>query len=391
MKKGKILVIRWGQVRIHEYFLANLLHEKGYEVDFAVYTPSYAYKNEHIISLFEKIKDNFRVYEFKESYFKKQLIRTNTLLNKIFNKSYLPFFIGYLLPSQLRKKINPDDYLFVIPVEQTSLYWTTQAWRIQEKLIYYSLEIQKKGDDDISINFEAIIRKELEAIHAGIYALIIQDKFRAESLVSEEVQNFKFKIAYLPVFVEGDAYTKRNNYFHIKFGIQQEKKILLYFGEVYTERKLPQLISAFKAFKNKDYVLVFHGSKLLNDLIGVNDNIFVSQDFLPFDQINAIISSAHMGIAFYDNKKLNSRFTAFSSEKITRYLQCGIPFVAFNNESYQALNAISECAYLIKDFTELETAIVSIDEQYDLFSSNAFNAYKFFSKDSALNSLNAVL
>ena len=384
MKKRKILIVRWGQIRIHDYYLANLLTLVDCDVEFAFYTPSYAYRDKHIVDLLAQVKEKYTCHEFFETFFKKQFIRLNTLLERLFKKSFPSLSSGFLLPRALRKTINLAHYDYIIPIEQHALYWIAHADKtILPKTLYYSLEIQKIRDSDVGMTLKPVLLEEKKWVHSGLLGLIIQDKFRAEALLECKVEEAKLKTLYLPVFVPGMPSLSKSNFLSDKLNLRNDKKIILYFGEVYEERKLPELTEAFNDVKAQDYVLVFHGSKHYKNIIKpVPNKVIISEAFVPFEQINQVIASAHIGLAFYDNHKLNTRYTAFSSEKITRYLQCGVPFIAFKNETFSALNDLAECAYLIDDFSELETALSTIEKAYDFYSKNALKAFTFFSMDS---------
>ena len=65
------------------------------------------------------------------------------------------------------------------------------------------------------------------------------------------------------------------------------------------------------------------------------DRVVFSFDFVPEDKIIDVISSATIGLALYPNTSSNDRLAAFSSVKVAYYLQCGVPVIAFDSESFR--------------------------------------------------------
>ena len=100
-----------------------------------------------------------------------------------------------------------------------------------------------------------------------------------------------------------------------------------------------------------------------------------SLKYLQPDELDDMVASADVGIALYDNDKLNTRFTAYSSEKIVTYLRCGVPFIGFDNESYRDLKQRYDCCALIGNIDELVDAAASRLRNREHHSKEARRAY----------------
>ena len=72
---------------------------------------------------------------------------------------------------------------------------------------------------------------------------------------------------------------------------------------------------------------------------------------------------------------LNEQLTAFSSEKMALYMQCGVPFVAFNYPGYKRLADEDKCGVVIESSKELPKAIREILGARDEFAKNAYEAF----------------
>ena len=202
------------------------------------------------------------------------------------------------------------------------------------------------------------------------------------------------ELGILPVNIDGKKQLRRSGFFEKRLGLDPKKRVALYFGSVYgDERKIDSLCREFEKSVFPDRVLVLHGSHEFRQMLPKDTlNIRVSEQLVPMDSLDEVVSSCDIGIALYDQRFANTRLTAFASEKITRYLQCGKPFVAFRNESTESLRNLSCCCELITDITELNDAITRIMSDYDSYAQEAWRAYdEFFDQDALVPPLKKFL
>ena len=95
-----------------------------------------------------------------------------------------------------------------------------------------------------------------------------------------------------------------------------------------------------------------------------------------------MISSADIGLAFYSPEIDNDRLTAFSSEKMAWYMQCGVPFIAFDYPGYRRLAQEDGCGAVIRTMSELPGAISQILARHETFRRNSFRAFsKYYDFD----------
>jgi glycosyltransferase involved in cell wall biosynthesis len=167
---------------------------------------------------------------------------------------------------------------------------------------------------------------------------------------------------------------ERSQYLHQLFNIEPSTKILLYFGAVFQERKIDELVETFENSCDNNFELVIHGPGDFSHL-DKSKKIKLSNQLLDYDDLHLIINSASIGLALYDNGWPNTRLTAFASEKIARYLQAGVPFIAFENESYINLQNQFLCCELIERMDELSRAMNKIMSNYESYREFAYQAY----------------
>ena len=371
----KIAILHWGELTINAYYLAYALHQHNISIDFYLYSPRQAYKRSYLRNLRDRVKSEFCVTEFKSSIVEAGLIKCSALFNNNEN-SQADRCLNPYLASKTRKIIRTKKYEYIITTGQTSLYWLYKTDQdALKKTIHYSLEIQKVTDPHfITPAFAKILEWEARLLKK-VMGLIVQDVFRAEALLNCKIDNSKLLFFFIPVSILSKNASDKNYYLHTQLNISPQKKVLLYFGAVYTERFLEQISETFENQLDDSWVLVYHGPDKFSEKIAKYNKTKISSAGIEYENLHLIMRSATIGLAFYDNSWPNTRLTAFSSEKIARYLEVGVPFIAFENESYLKLKNEFNCCMLLNDIADLSNAIRVIMNDYESYQANSFKAF----------------
>ena len=279
-----------------------------------------------------------------------------------------------------KKIINESDYLCFIGVEKKGLIWAgilSQLYRCP--LVYYSLELYI--EDHPEIDQYCYLREAEKKYHRLCGATIIQDKPRAQVLLKyNEIESTN--LIFLPISVRGDITEKKSSFFHHKYKINEAKKLLLYFGLIEEQRFSTDLVRIANHLDD-DIMLVFHGYgnqaylKYLQSIADMNRVTF-SLDFVAEAEIEDVISTATIGLALYATTNANDRLAAFSSVKVAYYMQCAVPIVAFNSESFRELMNTHKCGELIDSINEIPQKVTKILSDYDSYKKQAFMAFKQF-------------
>lgn len=224
---------------------------------------------------------------------------------------------------------------------------------------------------------------EIEAIKKSIF-YITQDNLHGK-FINEEILKKDHQYKTLPNSEGEDIFTRKNTYFHENFDLQPDAKILLHSGG-FGPWFLSAEVSAISSSLSNDFRLVFHAShdvrysNYYKDYIKSkkrDDTSMLSLDPQPLDNLHLLVSSAYIGIAWYNLSLLGYRaeLMGLASGKIGSYLRCGIPVVAQNISSLSYLGDY-ECGILVEDIQDIPDAVDSISKRYDFYRSNAFNCYK---------------
>lgn len=377
--RSRVLIVRWGDIRVHDLNLAKVL-SKHHEVEFAVATPHYGYRGAGGRSVIDEVSSKFKVREWRASALERQSSRLSRVLGWV--GLQLPILlVGITFPGRLARHISEKAYDIILPVEQHSLYC---AWRAAlksrqslSKIIYYSLEVQTLGDDDVNSHLRRMLIEERRIVHE-IGGILIQDMNRLKVL-GDDLPTAIPQVYLLPLFSDRPVVAQRSVVLRETFGIDPRKRILLYFGAFYAERMIDAIVQKFCEADRKNVVLVLHNPQMTRGDAArfrqMSPNVFPSTRFLSEDELDCLVSSADLGIALYDNDKPNTRFTAFSSEKIVTYLRCGVPFIAFDNESYRELRSRHDCCVLIASVDHLGKAMDTLLSQPEHYAREAQLAY----------------
>jgi glycosyltransferase involved in cell wall biosynthesis len=115
----------------------------------------------------------------------------------------------------------------------------------------------------------------------------------------------------------------------------------------------------------------------IKDIIEASDpsRVYLSLDPVPYDQLNLVFTSAHIGLAFYHPKDLNYQNLAYASGKLAFYLCAGLPVIVNDLPDLAKLVTDHRCGVVVREAGEIGTAISTIFRNYDEYSANARNCF----------------
>jgi len=218
------------------------------------------------------------------------------------NKDLLP--LPYWLIQSSAKIIKSKKYKYLIGVEKKGLSWA--GWHGVEfniPFIYHSLELYTYRHPDLYQIPKGVRTKITEEyFHRKSAATIIQDPERGQILLQDNGLK-ETQLLYLPVSVLDDPDKNRNHdtYLHEKFHLPKDQILILQFGLFYDRRYTVELVTIAQSFP-ENWTLVLHGYGLSNEYINrikemnKGNNVILSLELVPPDQIPRIINSAHIGL-----------------------------------------------------------------------------------------------
>jgi hypothetical protein len=225
-------------------------------------------------------------------------------------------------------------------------------------------------------------RLELKGILNSKF-IITHDKIHAD-YIKENVGIKKLEYETIPNGTIGEGKINRSKFLHKSINLNKSQKILLHsggFGPWFES----QILAKESTKLNHDYVLVFHLSHNISKedyyveyqkIAGLDEKVFFSFQPVPSDILDELVSSAHIGIAWYSIKVLGFRAEklGLGSGKIGNYLKCGLPVIVPEFESLDYVKKY-DCGIQISNISEVSDAVDKIEKNYSYYSENAIKCY----------------
>ncbi len=369
--------------QVHTANCAYGLAKAGYSVDIFLYEtrPVYdfrALQNAASIRLHDlsEKKHNFLILRWKRWVLKIREVYLWWRGDKV--RSVLPSKVL----SQTASLLKDKKYHCFIGVEKKGLVWAGyMATHRGIPFIYYSLELYTWGHPFVNSSFRNRRLKLLEQkFHRLSCATLVQDARRAEVLLRDNGLS-DTAVVHLPISLVGPVYEKSNGYLQQRLALGDEMVLILQFGQIGAERLSFSLAQEAQRFP-EDWRLVMHsfGYASQDDIDGIshingNKRVLLSLEHVPDKRLQEMIHSAHIGLVLYKDTTDNDKLTAFSSEKLALYLQCGLPIIAFNYPGYEFVEEL-QCGVLIEHTGELEQAVRIILNRYDSYRDKAYRCFQ---------------
>ncbi|MEJ2452105.1 MAG: hypothetical protein P8047_15830 [Gammaproteobacteria bacterium] len=391
MKRVGIFQFEW-PLQVHTTNLALKLAEAGIQVDIYLYACDTSLEKPSALSKHPNAR--FFIFDNNKSLVSRVVNRIVRDSRKILGFPYRRAKTMLAVVDRTLKCIGSSKYDYFIGIEKAGLIW---AGKLSEQLgvpyLYYSLELYIEGHPAVNGESKfASIRSEEKTYHARAAGTIIQDALRSKVLFESNGIKTQNTI-YIPVSVSGKRVTEKSHFLHDRLGIPITKKIILYMGMIAARRGINEMMQCATRLL-EDYVIVFHGPVFSE--FATDDNcggkVYFSLGMVSSEDIPRLISSAHIGIAIYENSNANERLTAFSSEKIAYYVQSGLPIIVRHNESYDMLMSKYRCGVQVEHIHQLPKAVEKIDGDYACYRKNAFAAFDhYYSFDNNVRALTEYL
>jgi hypothetical protein len=278
-----------------------------------------------------------------------------------------------------RTLLCAEQFDTIIAYDPVSLFLACRLFpNALNKIIDYSIEVIEEGHPSFQssptvrsfVDFE---RKVLTRLNA----LLIQDRYRAALLLKNSTQDARgVKVIHFPVSVRGPACKAQARGLYDIILQENVRTRILFFGGLWSPNLLEQLHNVSERLAEDEVLIIYGGRGTVNADEVVSKNLIVVRRPVAFEHLDELISSAHIGLALYPERDPNSRYTAYSSEKIARYTKAGLPFIAFANEDYEYLRKMTGCCVLVTSYEQVPDAIKEIRENYERYRRNAFRAFQ---------------
>ena len=246
-------------------------------------------------------------------------------------------------------------------------------------VVYFNLELSFSGLAHYRPGLNLDLWRELEIkYHSWAVATIIQDEERAR-LLFENNRVFQHNVFFVPVALLGEPIRTRHRYFHQRFGLPGDERLLLHFGSINRYRKSPQVVQGVQKLP-PGWTVVMHGA--LDESIreemqryDTGRRVILSTDLVPHKQLQILVSSADVGLVFYTDENFNEYTAGLASDKMARYMQCGLPVIVNDFPSFRRIIDKHRCGVCVTSPLEISSVLPQIAAEYDVYREAAYSCY----------------
>ena len=298
---------------------------------------------------------------------------------KYFLRDHYEFYKGIL-------NFIHEDYICIFGIEAhglvvSNLLVENLPNKKRIPVVYYNLELLLEKECKSTKN-KILKNLERQCNQKSLFT-IIPDKRRAKHLIADN-DIPEEKIVCVPVSALGEAHEHKSDYFHRKLKIPQSKKIILYAGNIISWSMSLEIAEAAQKWDD-DKVLVLHTwrTDLDRDVyvskikrLTENKKVYLSLNPVEWDDLPELLSSADIGVLFYQNIGENFYETGSSSNKLAQYLQVGLPLITSDYPSFKEVIEKYGCGKCTNDPKEIEKLVNEIFLDYDAYRKNSFKCYE---------------
>jgi glycosyltransferase involved in cell wall biosynthesis len=370
----------------------RLFHEDGYKIRV------YQFADERIRGLPTDLEDKYTLVEIRYPRLAKYILFViKTLfrsLKHIGLKRLSTFGDGidclfrnyYFIAACLLKSKSGENEVFIGGDPGSLIAAHSLARRKKGTLIYWSLELYIEKHLS-NFGLRVIKRRERKCNQHALCTVDFGD-IRCKILQEENGLDPRTMIS-VPNSQIGRGEIVRNYLFNDKFNIARNKVIILHAGGLFGHWL--HVKDIFRSIPEwpEDYVLVLHTHQRPYPMCGfsipeeyLNRKIFLSDDPVPFDQLDMVYSSCDIGIMLHgpagNDLDKNLYYSDLSVGKIFHHLKVGVPIIVRNLPGYPELIEGRQAGVCINDPSDILPAIQRIMNNHEQYRLNALKLHEEF-------------
>jgi glycosyltransferase involved in cell wall biosynthesis len=292
----------------------------------------------------------------------------------------------------LRQRLQQRRYDILVPVEALSLIAADRAGPSGANIVYYNLELLDWAEEN-PLYYNKPVPKRLEhRALAGVKHVMITSPERGRIFAS--LNRFPAqRVSPLPVAPLARASAPRGSYFRERFGIASGRLLVLYAGNFEPWAQCVEIIRSMPAWP-AHAVLVMHtwnraalGRAYFREMqaAAAGRAVHFSAETLGYEALAPALSSADIGLLFYQDIDANFSEILFSSNKMAEYMSAGLPVVCSPFPSLKKF-VEEEGIGFGTNFDEVGTAIARIAADLDGYRSRvAICAQRHFNFERSFN------
>lgn len=236
--------------------------------------------------------------------------------------------------NKLKKEFSKKNYDILIPVESFSLIAVNAAHDDHANIVYFDMELLDWGTVNPLYHDKIELKKRQHLALQNVRHVMITSPERADLFA--EINNFDaHHISVLPVVPIKKAIEKKSSYFRDKFALSNDKVIVIYMGNFMPWAQCIEIINSIDQWPD-NAVLIMHtynrqmlASDYFNKMqkAAYGRPVFFSSEYLLYGELANALTSADVGLLFYESIDFNFTEICFSSNKMSEYVAAGLPII----------------------------------------------------------------
>ncbi len=257
-------------------------------------------------------------------------------------------------------------YAVIFTVPQWSLHWTTVASHVTGTPIAYI-------SDEIRTDETRQKARERHEHQQCAFTIALSDD-RAAYIRQLNRLSADHPIYVVPNSPPGPAEHAVSHYYQDLFGIDPRRPVLLHAGSMGWS-PIQGLVKSAAEWGPDQPALVFQG-RLPTEMesFEARGSVWFAQTSVPSDLLNYATSSAHIGLALYDDKKANDRLMGVASGKLCLYMRNALPVITTRLDCFEWVER-ERCGLRVGSVDEIPEAARAIERDYDAFVCNVRRYY----------------
>jgi hypothetical protein len=254
-------------------------------------------------------------------------------------------------------------YVAIFTVPQWSLQYSITAAKLRRTpVVYISDEIIT--DSELETPADRSRKERERRDHAACAMTIALSSQRGEVIRQENRLPRDHPIIIVPNSAPAPSQRLRSHYYEDTLGLPPDTFIALHAGGL-GWRPTEELLRVAAAWGAGDPMLVMQGR--LHAQVAVRRDegrVRFARTTLPSQLLDYAVSSAHVGLALYDDRKLNDRVMGTASGKLNLYLKNALPVITTALDCFDFVER-SGVGVRVRDVAEVPQAIDRIRRDYD--------------------------
>lgn len=305
---------------------------------------------------------------------------------------------GYFVQTMMKQKFRLRSWVIAIRTLRSSAVDSLKLWRNyrnydtiiaidhyayaiaslvfrKKKVIFWSHDVISYDSVIYNHPFVRVFMKACSEALVRNRRVIIQDEDRLNLLKeSLHINDNELDVVYMPVCLERTGMVKREL-------SSNDRPRLMQSGGIGAYRCSDKLLSHYQ--NNFDsYRLYFHGfifEEIKNQLVKCDVQPMVSSRTVSPKLIYQLSDYCDIGFVCYeDEENMNFFLIARASGQLVEFLRVGMPVIVMGKNNLHQFVEEQGIGIGIKDISEMNHAIKTIVENYQLYSQNCFRCFNLY-------------